>query len=98
MIEDGEETDLLKKKDGTPPWEAGQPPYSATGMEHGNTAPGMGTDRVRCRREQHQEHPWGQRSHCTKLDRGRLERVTRESDGMSLYLSYDEEGHLRDTG
>ena len=25
---------------------------------------------------------------------GRLERVTRESDGMSLYLSYDEEGHL----
>ena len=22
--------------------EAGQPPYSATGMEHGNTAPGMG--------------------------------------------------------
>ena len=94
VLEDGEEQTFVKKKDGTchgsgttavlrnrdGAWEYRTRDGKRTVFDaDGNSI-----------RESH-----GDRGAIVRSwTEGRLERVTRESDGMSLYLSYDEEGHL----
>ena len=94
VLEDGEEQTFVKKKDGTchgsgttavlrnrdGAWEYRTRDGKRTMFDaDGNSI-----------RESH-----GDRGAIVRSwTEGRLERVTRESDGMSLYLSYDEEGHL----
>ena len=94
VLEDGEEQTFVKKKDGTchgsgttavlRNWDGAWEYRTRDGKRTVFDADGNSI------REIH-----GDRGAIVRSwTEGRLERVTRESDGMSLYLSYDEEGHL----
>ncbi len=70
VLEDGEEQTFVKKERRNLPWKRDNRRTPQLGWSMGIPHQGWETDRVRCRREQHPGDPWGQRSHCTKLDRG----------------------------
>ena len=94
VLEDGEEQTFVKKKDGTCHGSGTTAVlYNRDGAWEYRTRDGKRTVFDASGNSIRESH--GDRGAIVRSwTEGRLERVTRESDGMSLYLSYDEEGHL----
>lgn len=94
VLEDGEEQTFVKKKDGTCHGSGTTAVLcNRDGAWEYRTRDGKRTVFDASGNSIRESH--GDRGAIVRSwTEGRLERVTRESDGMSLYLSYDEEGHL----